>query len=120
MTIDEKVVYRESPDSKEWTVSERQAWVGSNMRGLSRAVQAFGMDRFKKNVIKAYRGFNIVLDAMYGQKEVADLSAYSHFHPWLMRTITERAKNLTEAAKSKAKSSPLNAVVAAQIQTTRQ
>lgn len=106
MTIDEKVTYKVSLDNNDWTVAERSAWINSSFGyGLSRAVQAFGLDRFKKNVVKANRGFISVLDAMYTAKEVHDVSLYGNFHPWLKKMVINRAKNLSDAAKSKA--SPL-------------
>lgn len=106
MTIDEKVTYKISAENNDWTIAERSAWINSSFGyGLSRAVQAFGMDRFKKNVVKANRGFISVLDAMYTPKEVSDVSLYSNFHPWLRKMVINRAKNISEVAKSKA--SPL-------------
>ena len=80
MTIDEKVTYIVSSENNDWTVAERSAWINSSFGyGLSRAVQAFGLDRFKKNVVKANRGFISVLDAMYSPKEVSDVSLYGNF-----------------------------------------
>ena len=72
MTIEEKVVYRPSGNNDSWTVAERVAWINSSYGyGISRAVQAFGYDRFRKNVAKATRGFQFVLDSMYGAKVIA-------------------------------------------------
>lgn len=67
MSIEEKVVYRPTGVNDNWTVAERIAWIDSSYGyGISRAVQAFGYDRFKKNVAKATKGFQFVLDSMYG------------------------------------------------------
>ena len=69
MTIEEKVVYRPTGPNDNWTVAERMAWIDSKYGyGISRAVQAFGYDRFRKNVAKATKGFQFVLDSMYGPK----------------------------------------------------
>ena len=106
MTIDEKVTYKVASENSDWTVAERSAWINSTFGyGLSRAVQAFGLDRFKKNVVKANRGFISVLDAMYSPREVPDVSLYGNFHPWLRKMVIQRAKSLSDVAKSKA--SPL-------------
>ena len=75
MSIEEKVVYRSTGTSDNWTVAERMAWIDSSYGyGISRAVQAFGYDRFRKNVAKATRGFQFVLDSMYGSKLVSSPS----------------------------------------------
>jgi len=66
MTIDEKVVYRPcNEDPKTGTIALRDAWIDSKFYGLSRAVQAFGYERFKHNVKKATKGFQYVLEQMY-------------------------------------------------------
>lgn len=104
MTIEEKVTYREAPENKNFTLSERRAWVNSNMFGISRAVQAFGIQRFKNNVEKAGRGFQLVLDTMFGQLELSnyDSNSIGHLHPLLTEKLKERAKNISDKAKSKA------------------
>lgn len=63
----EKVVYTVSKDNPEWTVATRSAWIESSVFGFSRAIQAFGMDRFKKNCQKMQLGFNYVLAHMFPQ-----------------------------------------------------
>lgn len=101
MTVDEKVVYRVSPENHSWTVAERTAWVSSSYGyGLSRAVEAFGLDRFRKNVKKACYGFQMVLDAMYSAKGIELISNHHTFHPLLMERLRAKAKNLTDAAKA--------------------
>lgn len=75
MSIEEKVVYRPTGVNDNWTVAERMAWIDSSYGyGISRAVQAFGYDRFRKNVKKATRGFQFVLDSMYGSKVICNPS----------------------------------------------
>ena len=61
----EKVVYRVSEDNPEWTVAKRSAWIDSQVFGFSRAIQAFGVDRFRKNCSKMASGFNYVLEHMF-------------------------------------------------------
>jgi len=103
LTIEEKVTYTVSPESKEWTVAERKAWVNSNMSGISRAVSAFGMERFRHNVVKACSGFQFVLDAMFSPPETNNIDHSTPLHPLLRDRLKEKAKNLSEAAKAKAK-----------------
>lgn len=67
MSIVEKVVYRVSEENPDWTVAKRSAWIDSQVFGFSRAIQAFGLDRFKKNCAKTYNGFNYVLAHMFPQ-----------------------------------------------------
>ncbi|XP_032680486.1 PRELI domain-containing protein 1, mitochondrial [Odontomachus brunneus] len=68
MSIIEKVVYEISEENPEWTVAKRCAWIDSQVFGFSRAIQAFGMDRFKKNCNKMSEGFNYVLTNMFPQR----------------------------------------------------
>jgi hypothetical protein len=73
MSIEEKVVYRPTGPNDNWTVAERIAWINSSYGyGISRAVQAFGYERFRKNVKKATRGFQFVLDSMYASKLISN------------------------------------------------
>lgn len=102
MTIDEKVVYHVSKEDLGWTTAERTAWIASSYGyGLARAVEAFGVDRFKKNVIKANKGFQIVLDALYATKEEHEHILTSNlFHPWLKaRVLRAKAARIQAAAK---------------------
>lgn len=64
-SIVEKVVYQVSDENSEWTVAKRSAWIDSQVFGFSRAIQAFGLDRFKKNCAKMSEGFNYVLTNMF-------------------------------------------------------
>lgn len=65
MSIVEKVVYKVCDDNPNWTVAKRSAWIDSQTFGFSRALQAFGLDRFKKNCKLMYTGFNYVLAHMF-------------------------------------------------------
>lgn len=62
----EKVVYKVNDENPSTTVAERSVWIESNVYGMSKAIQAFGLQRFKVNSIKAVKGFNYVLNSMYG------------------------------------------------------
>ncbi|XP_076302868.1 protein preli-like [Lasioglossum baleicum] len=65
MSITEKVVYKVYEENPNWTVAKRSAWIDSQVFGFSRAIQAFGLDRFKKNCTLTYNGFNYVLAHMF-------------------------------------------------------
>ncbi|XP_017765225.1 PREDICTED: protein preli-like [Eufriesea mexicana] len=65
MSITEKVVYKVCEENPNWTVAKRSAWIDSQVFGFSRAIQAFGLDRFKKNCTSMYNGFNYVLAHMF-------------------------------------------------------
>ncbi|XP_043265714.1 PRELI domain-containing protein 1, mitochondrial [Colletes gigas] len=67
MSIMEKVVYRVCDDNPNWTVAHRSAWIDSHVFGFSRAIQAFGLERLKKNYNLMYTGFNYVLAHMFPQ-----------------------------------------------------
>ncbi|XP_050595261.1 PRELI domain-containing protein 1, mitochondrial isoform X1 [Bombus affinis] len=65
MVVVEKVVYKVCEENPNWTVAKRSAWIDSQVFGFGRAIQAFGLDRFKKNCTLMYNGFNYVLAHMF-------------------------------------------------------
>lgn len=65
MSIVEKVVYKVCEENPNWTVAKRWACVDSQVTGLSRFIQTFGLQTFKKNCYHMYTGFNYVLAHMY-------------------------------------------------------
>ncbi|XP_014217086.1 protein preli-like [Copidosoma floridanum] len=65
MSVVEKVVYKVAQDNPEWTVAKRSVWIESSVFGFSRAIQAFGLDRFKKNCMQMSAGFDHVLTRMF-------------------------------------------------------
>lgn len=64
-SVIEKVVYKVSDENPDWTIAKRSAWIDSSVYGFSRAIQVFGLDRFKKNCSKMTGGFNYVLAHMF-------------------------------------------------------
>ena len=68
MTATEKVVYQASPDNPDHTVAVKSAWVESSFYGLRTAIKNFGIERFKKNCVKATEGFNHVLEKFHRQQ----------------------------------------------------
>lgn len=116
LTIEEKVTYRSSGERNEWTVAERQAWIDSNVFGLSSAVQKFALERFRKNVAKACQGFNFILTALYDNLNPEMVSSVVEnqisINPLLKEKLREKALKATEfAAAAKSKAVPI--VVAA-------
>ncbi|PNF41527.1 hypothetical protein B7P43_G12550 [Cryptotermes secundus] len=65
MSIVEKVIYKVSKENPNWTVAERSAWIDSQVYGFGRAIQAFGLKRFRKNCQQMVEGFNHVLMTMF-------------------------------------------------------
>jgi hypothetical protein len=59
------------PQNKGQTVASRSAWIDSQMYGFRRAIEGFGVDRFRKNCIKAVSGFNHVLSILYPSSGVS-------------------------------------------------
>ncbi|TDG49104.1 hypothetical protein AWZ03_004404 [Drosophila navojoa] len=69
MKVDEIVVYSEQKDGR--TLAVRRAYISSQVFGFSRAIRAFGIERFKSNGHKASNGFNYVLRRMFPQNQLA-------------------------------------------------
>ncbi|KAL8212192.1 UNVERIFIED_CONTAM: PRELI domain-containing protein 1, mitochondrial [Gekko kuhli] len=88
MVVEERCVYKENPDNNSWTEVKREAWVSSSLFGVSRAVQEFGLARFKSNVTKSTKGFEYILAKMQGEAP--------------SKTLVETAKEATEKAKETA------------------
>jgi len=66
LCVDEKVIYKSANDARH-TNMIRYARFESKMYGLSRPIQAFGLERFKSSIHKAANGFQTVLDYMYSK-----------------------------------------------------
>ncbi|XP_030388595.1 protein preli-like [Scaptodrosophila lebanonensis] len=69
MKVDEIVVYSEQKDGR--TLAVRRAYISSQVFGFSRAIRAFGIERFKVNSNKASNGFNYVLRKMFPHHQMA-------------------------------------------------
>lgn len=93
MSVEERCVYKVNPDNSNWTEIKREAWISSSLYGLSRAVQEFGLARFKSSVTKTMKGFEYVLAKMQGETPTRTLA----------ETATEKARETALAAKEKAK-----------------
>ncbi|XP_037940961.1 protein preli-like [Teleopsis dalmanni] len=72
MKVDEIVEYSELSDGR--TLAVRKAFISSQVFGFSRAIRAFGIERFKSNSNKAANGFNYVLRKMFPKHVSASLA----------------------------------------------
>ncbi|XP_057335097.1 PRELI domain-containing protein 1, mitochondrial [Microplitis mediator] len=111
MSVIEKVTYKVSDENPEWTVAHRSAWIDSSVFGFSRAIQAFGLDRFKKNCYQMTGGFNFVLANMFPttaahiNQNFAQLSLdesmikLSHAAEDLQHSFQDKAEKMKDAAK---------------------
>uniref|UniRef100_A0A8C8TJ56 PRELI domain containing 1 n=1 Tax=Peromyscus maniculatus bairdii TaxID=230844 RepID=A0A8C8TJ56_PERMB len=88
MVVEERCVYCVNPDNSGWTEIRREAWVSSSLFGVSRAVQEFGLARFKSNVTKTMKGFEYILAKLQGEAP--------------SKTLVETAKEAKEKAKETA------------------
>ncbi|XP_058876556.1 PRELI domain-containing protein 1, mitochondrial-like isoform X2 [Acipenser ruthenus] len=88
MAVEERCVYGVNPDNNSWTEIKREAWISSNLFGLSRALQEFGLARFKSSVTKTMKGFEFILAKMQGGTP--------------SRTLAETAKEATDKVKETA------------------
>lgn len=119
MSVIEKVVYKCDDTEPGKTIAIRSAWIDSQLFGFSRAIRAFGVERFKKNCHKMVSGFNIVLDSMFPAAKAAMEQQYLQqqqqqiqLHPSLQQqqqqhatktmTLKEAAKKRSEQVKAQA------------------
>ncbi|XP_018331425.1 protein preli-like [Agrilus planipennis] len=99
MSVIEKVVYTESKDHPGKTVAVRSAWIDSQIKGFSRAICAFGYERFKKNCNKMVVGFNHVLLNLFPPQSG---NGSLHQEATTRSKLKDAAKNASEHVKSKA------------------
>ncbi|XP_062358126.1 PRELI domain-containing protein 1, mitochondrial isoform X2 [Cinclus cinclus] len=96
MVVEERCEYRVNPENSNWTEVKREAWVSSSLFGVSRAIQEFGLARFKSNVTKSTKGFEYVLARMQA-KEATEKAKETAL------AATEKAKDLASKAATKKK-----------------
>ncbi|PNF28461.1 Protein preli-like [Cryptotermes secundus] len=107
ISIVEKVIYKVSKENPNWTVAERSAWIDSQVFGFGRAIQAFGLERFRKNCQQMVGGFNHVLMTMFpltatSLPHTTSDETTSQLTPAKKETLKDAAKKATDIAKSKA------------------
>lgn len=103
--VAEKVVYKVSDENPLKTIAVRSATIDSQVFGFARAIQSFGLERFKKNCTKAVRGFNHVLHSMFPhQQKQIDILPHSNAiitQKSNKEKLKDAAKKATDLAKSK-------------------
>jgi len=65
MAVEEKCVYSVHPTNKEWILCKKHSWVTSGVFGFARAIERFGVERYKLNSAKALKGLQMVLEKLY-------------------------------------------------------
>lgn len=104
MLVEEKCVYRPNPENPACTQVQREAWVTSSVFGFSRAIQEFGLARFRRNQIKATEGFEYILANLQGEVPPKTLKGATEKAKETALAATEKAKDLaSKAAPQKAK-----------------
>jgi len=101
MSVVEKVVYKISDEHPGKTVAVRSAWIDSQVFGFSRAIRAFGVERFKKNCNKMVFGFNHVLSAMF-PIHTSNVGHSDHHYMSKASKIKEAAKTASSQVKAQA------------------
>uniref|UniRef100_A0A6B2EFC4 Putative intramitochondrial sorting protein family member n=1 Tax=Phlebotomus kandelakii TaxID=1109342 RepID=A0A6B2EFC4_9DIPT len=91
MSVTEKVIYVSSNENPAKTVALRSAWIDSQVFGFSRAISAFGLDRFRRNCNKMVTGFDWVLHRLFPNPNT---------HPDLHLHTTTKAQMIKEAART--------------------
>jgi len=98
MRVEENVIYRPHETNHQWTVSEKNVSVDSSVYGFAFAARRFGLERYKQNIKKAYKGFNYTLETLYGCHKARSSPP---FNLALKQNIKEGATKASEFAKSK-------------------
>src|SRR6218665_114918 len=92
--VEERGVYRPSKDNSDWTECQREAWISSSIYGFAYALQAFGMERLKKNASRSLKGFNYVLNSLFPQETFAQDKLQFHSNSEKLRSTAKAAKDL--------------------------
>ncbi|XP_002740903.1 PRELI domain-containing protein 1, mitochondrial-like [Saccoglossus kowalevskii] len=95
MVVEERCEYTLNTEEQKWTSLKREAWVTSSIMGFSHAIQAFGIERFKKNCQSTLKGFQYILEMKYGSDKMQDASTSES-------KLKETAKNAREKASKMA------------------
>lgn len=104
MRVDERVEYQEQKDGT--TVAIRTAFISSQVFGFSRAIRAFGVERFKSNCNKASIGFNHVLRRMFpAHIHTIESAKVKELAPTPQTTVSQQASSKAESLKRATKAS---------------
>lgn len=100
MSVTEKVTYEMAAENGAHTVIHRSAMIDSQVFGFSKAIAAFGLERFKKNCNKMVQGYEHVLSAIYPHHQSS--LAMSAGAMGKTQKIKEAAKHATDQVKAQA------------------
>uniref|UniRef100_A0A8C8SNJ0 PRELI domain containing 1 n=1 Tax=Pelusios castaneus TaxID=367368 RepID=A0A8C8SNJ0_9SAUR len=103
MAVEERCLYHVNPENSNCTEVRREAWVSSSLFGISRAIQEFGLGRFKSNVTKSIKGFEHVLAKMQGEALSRTWVDTAKKAKDTALAATEKAKDLASKASTKKK-----------------
>ncbi|KAJ2942150.1 hypothetical protein O0L34_g11066 [Tuta absoluta] len=107
MSVVERVEYRACGAV---TVARRSAWIDSQVFGFSRAIRAFGLERFRKNATQMVNGFNHVLQHMFPRAGAgAGGAGVPHAHAMHAPSLKEM-RSAAAAASERAKQNVLQTV----------
>lgn len=102
MSVTEKVTYQMDGENSNHTVVNRSAMIDSQVFGFSKAIAAFGLDRFKKNCTKMIKGFEHVLVAIYPHHPTSLALMAGAAAGGKTQKIKEAAKHASEQVKAQA------------------
>ncbi|KAJ8025673.1 PRELI domain-containing protein 1, mitochondrial [Holothuria leucospilota] len=93
MVVEEKCVYQQSSENSGWTELQRQVWVDSSVLGFARAIQKFGVERYKSNCNKSFKGLQYIINKMFVPEQ-----AETHI-PQKVDQLTKKAKAAQDLAR---------------------
>lgn len=68
LTTTERCVYSTSTGNQGATLCHRDAWFESQIHGLGGMISSYGLQSYKKNIIKTFDGYNFVLKSLFANE----------------------------------------------------
>lgn len=79
-------------------MTEKRVSIDSAVYGIASAARRFGLERYKQNIKKTYKGFNYTLESLYGSHKAKSIAPFNFV---LKQNIKDGATKASEFAKSK-------------------
>lgn len=98
MLIEEKCDYKVSTDNLLWTLWDKKAYIKSTVFGLSRALQAYGVQKFPKNCKRSAKGLDYILARAHPDQ--AEPAAHIYTKDKLRDAALEKARRAKEIARA--------------------